>query len=159
MKHFKLLQLVLIIIFLFIIISGCTKNYVKITNEEYTNLKNTQEQYGVLSKNYTILKSQQNQCKNQLEDVSNILYNTLQYKEPIIISIPFISYKHTITYEKAGSIVKNIFWVGLITLLIDFIVGLFFLIIDKKKIIGKWIISISLIGFAIILVYITSVFS
>ena len=152
----KFARLSLIILFLvLIIISGCTKYYIKITKEEYTTLKYTQEQYTILSNNYSALKIQQNQCKNQLENVSNTLYNTLQFKEPFTISIPIIGYQKIITYNDAGKIAKKSFWISLITLLTDLVVGFFFHNIDKKK----WITSISLLGLTIILVYIIFVFS
>jgi len=75
MKNFERYKIwLLIILLLFIIlVNGCKKQYTQIAIEEHNRLKNVEVNYKQLSQNYTILSIQSNQCKNQLQNVSNIL--------------------------------------------------------------------------------------
>jgi len=157
MNHIKIIFLITLCL---LVLSGCKNGC--ISEERHQELLSIENQYSFLQQKYYGLEkrctTQITQCNTQLQNVTNILHDELDYKGPIEIKIPLSDIKHTLTYPEAGEAVQVSFWIALGTLIVDLLVGFFFINIMSANKVRKFVFGLTLLGLAVIIVYILSIF-
>ena len=129
------------LIFLLLIV-GCTKNQTTtISVSEYNRLNKIETQYINLSQKYIALQKQYDITITQRDNISNILYNQLKYKESIKIFNPIKLKMQVLDYPTPAKIANTSIYGAFI---IDFILalGLFFAEKGRRKL---WVLSIILV--------------